>query len=593
MITVELDLRPQASQRPHLLTLLGWISRWACGHCLAACLAAFLPAFLAAFLATSLAAEQPLDHNALYDPRQLRDIQLVMPEKDWDALRSQTRAMPLALRKPALPSPFTYFQADLIVDGRRIDSVGVRKKGFVGSLDQEFPSLKIKFDEFLDQSPISGIDNLTLNNNKQDKTLVSQYLAYRFFAAAELPAPRCTFARVTVNDKYLGIYSNVESIRKPFLQRQFGSTKGKLYEGTLADFLPGRVEDFEAKSKRAEARGELESLAQLLANSESLDLDELNRHIDIEQFIRFWAVESLINCWDGYTSNQNNYFLYHSPLDNRFHFLPWGADATFVRQELVRSRRESIHLGAVLAHRLYQQEAMQRRYLEVMTNLLENVWDEHELLGVIDDLEGLLQDHLHPRQDGFTKALDQTRSFVKTRAREIRDDMEQWPVPMPDAAREPMYTRSVGRVTGSFSTTWATKPPDDPYGFGEAQLEMVLDDGDRVKFSELGVYGQHVTDQEGHPARHLVFIGKRESNGIRVKLLVGLSETRYLSASPDRPVVVQGNLEEGGFGLFGVLSTHGVRLVGGTMTVSAAPTSDGDRVRGQIDVDVLRMEKSP
>ncbi len=91
-----------------------------------------------------------------------------------------------------IEDPFTYFQGDITIEEVTIKSVGIRKKGFIGSLDDRFPSLKIKFDEFVDQKPIADVDVLTLNNNKQDSSLVSQTLAYELFNAAGVHAPRCT-----------------------------------------------------------------------------------------------------------------------------------------------------------------------------------------------------------------------------------------------------------------------------------------------------------------------------------------------------------------------------------------------------------------
>ncbi len=40
-------------------------------------------------------------------------------------------------------------------------------------------------------------------------------MAYKLFNDAGVQAPRCSFAKVTVNGEYLGLYSNVESIGKP------------------------------------------------------------------------------------------------------------------------------------------------------------------------------------------------------------------------------------------------------------------------------------------------------------------------------------------------------------------------------------------
>ena len=65
------------------------------------------------------------------------------------------------------------------------------------------------FNEFVEQSPIPGLDRLTLNNNKQDTALVSQVLTYRVFREAGLHAPRCCLVRVIVNGEDLGVYSNV------------------------------------------------------------------------------------------------------------------------------------------------------------------------------------------------------------------------------------------------------------------------------------------------------------------------------------------------------------------------------------------------
>ena len=57
--------------------------------------------------------------------------------------------------------------------------------------------------------------NITINN-KQDPSIVSQFLTYRLFNQVGVQAPRVGFARVTVNGTYLGVYSNVESVEKPF-----------------------------------------------------------------------------------------------------------------------------------------------------------------------------------------------------------------------------------------------------------------------------------------------------------------------------------------------------------------------------------------
>ena len=46
--------------------------------------------------------------------------------------------------------PFNWYPADVTVDGVRVEQVGIRKKGLIGSLSTDKPSLKIKFDKYVE-----------------------------------------------------------------------------------------------------------------------------------------------------------------------------------------------------------------------------------------------------------------------------------------------------------------------------------------------------------------------------------------------------------------------------------------------------------
>ncbi len=184
-----------------------------------------------------------LTSESIYDSKKILEVNITLPEADWKQLCNQNRD-PRGVFAGKIEDPFSYFKGDITIAGVKIEGVGIRKKGFIGSLDNRHPSLKIKFDEFVDQQPIADLEGLTLNNNKQDMSLLSQTLAYELFKSAGVHAPRCTYAKVSVNGEDLGIYSNVESIAKPFLKRHFTNSSGNLYEGTLADFLSARARSY-------------------------------------------------------------------------------------------------------------------------------------------------------------------------------------------------------------------------------------------------------------------------------------------------------------------------------------------------------------
>src|SRR5436190_10141416 len=138
----------------------------------------------------------------LFAPDHVVEVAITMAPGDWIALGDQTRTIPMLFSTCGAgpyPDPFTYFHAGVTIDGTTFADVGVRKKGFLGSMDTAKPSLKIKLDEYVDHQSIYGEKGLTLNNAKQDAALIRTCMSYHVFTAAGIAAPRCNFAHVTVN----------------------------------------------------------------------------------------------------------------------------------------------------------------------------------------------------------------------------------------------------------------------------------------------------------------------------------------------------------------------------------------------------------
>ncbi|MEC9349631.1 MAG: CotH kinase family protein [Planctomycetota bacterium] len=192
-----------------------------------------------------------LNLDAIFPTDKVLDVQITVPAEDWDTIRYQSRNFFEALNAKRqfghIPGPYTYVEASVSIDGVKFPKVGLRKKGFIGSQSSVRPSLKVKLDFVDPESKIEGLNTLTFNNNKQDTAQVSQFMGYALFNKAGSPAPRCALANVTVNGKNLGIYSHVESYKKPILERGFGDKTGTLYEGTVVDFYEQWEKSFELK----------------------------------------------------------------------------------------------------------------------------------------------------------------------------------------------------------------------------------------------------------------------------------------------------------------------------------------------------------
>lgn len=454
-------------------------SRWVVITCILTLLA--IPATISAW-------DKP-KADKLLSPDRLLQVEIRLTDKDWEELRNESRDMARGFGSGE-PSPFTYRQGDLLLDGVAIENVGIRKKGLFGSQDAFAPSLLIDFNRFVDQNPVKGLGRLTLNNNKQDTSLVSQLLAYKVFRDAGIAAPRVGYAQVRVNGEDLGIYANVESIKKPFLKAAFGDSSGTLYEGTIIDLLPESLAKLEIEGDEApQTRERLKELAKMLESEEPLDLERLETLIDLDHFLTFWAVECLIGFWDGYSANQNNYFVYASAKDGKFRFIPWGADGALGSMPAFGGGFGGgppavVYAQGALANRLYFTEGMAERFRERLEKLLATVWNEDRLIAEIDRVEQLLGDSLGPREADASQTMQTVREFIRGRRAQIEAALADWPVAAPARYRVPMTTVEVGSAQGAFEAK-ITQPGEAPEPV-TSQLELVLGN-ETVALQEVSV----------------------------------------------------------------------------------------------------------
>ena len=357
---------------------------------------------LCLMVAHNILVAKELTLDDVFPTDRVLDVQITIDEKDWDTIRYQSRNFFEALQESrkygSTDSPYTYVEASVSIDGVEFPQVGIRKKGFLGSLNSNRPSLKIKLNHVDKKGQIGGATNLTFNNNQQDISLISQFMGYALFNAAGSPAPRCAYAKLTVNGTSLGIYSHVERIHRPLLKRAFDNDNGTLYEGQVVGFFPDWEGSFEHKlGKDKLGRKKIKELIEVLEGEDENIEQAIGRLVDLDSFYTFWAMEGLLSFWDGYSGNKNNFFIYLNPETDKFHFIPWGADCMFERYSPIRNDRYdplSVKKQGLIAHRLYQLESGRQRYRQTLRNIMEQHWDEKALLVETERIEALVKPHL-------------------------------------------------------------------------------------------------------------------------------------------------------------------------------------------------------
>ena len=528
---------------------------------------------------------------SLFARQHLLRVDITLPEEDWTALRMQTRSMATALSLRPGPTPFSYFRGDVTVNGTKLSSVGIRKKGFIGSLDNVRPSLKIKLNHFDDGTrTLEGMDRLTLNNNRQDRSLASQYLSYHLFHQAGVPAPRCNLAVVTVNGENLGIYSHVEAVRTPFVDRHFGTTAGAVFEGTLTDFFADRLERFDNKGNKkwSQTKGR-EILRQLCdaLETETPETDkQLDELIDVYEFLKFWAVESLIGFWDGYSGNQNNFFVYLRE-DAKIRFIPWGVDSAFSNRRFgPRSNGyHSVFAKGLLANRLNRNPAIREMYQLVLEIVLDEAWDEEALYADLDQVALLASDHLHPRQQGLREGLDEVRRFIGNRRAEIEQETQDGAVAVENRTRRPMHTIAVAKLAGSFQTYWNGTNGEPVSQSNGTQVKGLLEDGSFTinDISAIANMGRARRWGRGGTQPTITLFGVRSTDGENITVTITVPPALFRS-NPTQPVKVQGRFSQGR-----QRRGWGSGMLDGQIKLRQAGTTNGARVTGSFELDLYEM----
>jgi CotH kinase protein len=323
---------------------------------------------------------------------------------------------------------------ELKVDGRTkaaFEDVGIRLKGGTGSFEPVKTgkaAFKVRFDKFVDDQLFFGLQRLTLNNLVQDPSMVHETLTYEIFRALGLPASRTGYALVRVNGEFFGVYLNIETLDKVFLEAHFPSTQ-HLYEADEpgVDVRTGEAGTFEVDRGDEEDLSDLEALI-AAANDVVDDWSEgMAATADLTRMTRVWAVERYVSHWDGYAGVQapfrpNNYYL-HSLSSGVFEMLPWGADQTW---EIDMEFDEAA--GGLLFNNCLADETCEALYeqgLEEVRAAVPGLELDRRAFCVAEKLAPWQQMETEPRRgydaEEIAEGVENTRALIADRAAELDD----------------------------------------------------------------------------------------------------------------------------------------------------------------------------
>jgi spore coat protein H len=277
---------------------------------------------------SAASAGAPAGSGSMFTPSILHEVRVAMAATDWEALKENFRDN-------------QYYAANVVIDGELVEQVGVRSRG-EGSRSPVKPSLKIDFNKYVKGQRFQNQKSVAVKNLTQDASMLRDYLEMAVFEGMGVAAPAYSFARLSVNGEYIGVYNLVEAIEEPFIAARLGDSGGHIlnYEyglGTDAVMWyftdrgesPGDYTPVPFKIENDEDTFDAAPLVDfvLTANYEPDEtvVAAVSKYIDPDRLLTYVATENALAERDGFVSSagMNNFYLYQLAGSPRFVIIPW------------------------------------------------------------------------------------------------------------------------------------------------------------------------------------------------------------------------------------------------------------------------------
>ena len=370
-----------------------------------------------------------------------------------------------------------YVPCAVVIDGEEFYQVGLRAKGNNSRrLTEEYGlarySLKLEFDHYVDGGNYHGLDKFSLDASFQDNSYLKTYLVYDMMAFMGVPAPLCSFVWVTVNGSPWGLFLAIEEPEESFARRNFGTDHGALYK---PDYTSLRAENADVALRYVD--GDPESYPNIFDNAkfkvdaadqerliEALRIlsagENLEAAVNVEQVLRYFAVQVFIMNWDSYLGHTgHNYFLYEE--DGVLSILPWDYNLAFGTYALgmtdpirdpgvlinwpvnTPARGETMR-NRPLYHNLMKNNQYFARYHACFDRLLTAYFESGRYEAVICQAQARIAPYAEADPTAFCSyedhrlAVDTLLEVCRLRAESVRGQLEgQYPITLAQQADHP------------------------------------------------------------------------------------------------------------------------------------------------------------
>jgi spore coat protein CotH len=358
--------------------------------------------------------------DPLFSQETLPEFRLELSEESLQSLRDE---------------PYIYVEGVLVYGQERIADVGIRTKGNKSwqPIDDK-PSLKVKLNWSVPGQRFRGLEELTFNAMNDDHSMMHERIGYALYREAGVPSARATHAVLMLNEESYGLYTHLETVDEHLIERWFSDDSGALFELNDADYSDDYLAGFELKFADDESESHLDE--NLLGVAEALTIEDpdsamaaVEAHLQLDQFLLYWAVSAVIGQFDGYPYSipGDDSHVYDDPESGRLHTLPHGIDESFYQS----TKDVFTSTVGLLASRCLESSDCRSRLetqLETVLSLMETMNLYDRTLAIQAQIAPLIEADMHHSHDERDIEFSQQYmlDFIAERREEITSQIQEY-----------------------------------------------------------------------------------------------------------------------------------------------------------------------
>jgi len=377
--------------------------------------------------------------DEVFEDHTVKRLDIVITEERWQSMLDDMTATYGAFNSGNGPgggliesdeNPI-FVPASVFYDSKEWYRVGVRFKGN-SSLQGSWRdgilklSFKLDFDEFEDDYPqidnqrFYGFKKLSLKNNFDDRSMLREKVATDVFRNAGLVASHTAFYTLYVDHgdgpQYFGVYTMVEEVDDTVLDDQFSDDDGNLYkpDGDAASFAAGTFDEDEYEKKSNEDEADFSDVERLLGilHDATRTTDaatwrtSLEAVLDTDVFLKYLAVNTVIQNWDTYGRMTHNYFLYNNPDTDKLTWIPWDNNESL--QEGKREGSLALDFSDLTASDwpligyLYQDDVYKAQYDSYVQEVVDGAFNTATIQSLYSSYSSLVAPYAEAEEPGYS-----------------------------------------------------------------------------------------------------------------------------------------------------------------------------------------------